>query len=103
MITIQVAILIGAMSGFITYHAMMRKKIDQAFQKGASFGLKEGFDSGFPQGVILAARNFREELKPFGIVFDKDVSVEQTRPGMFKIQTFVEVTRPGQDQAQEET
>lgn len=96
-ITFQVAVMVGAMAGFITYHLLMRKKVDQAFQKGCEFGLKEGFECGFPQGVVLAGRNFRDELKKIGVVFDKEISILATRPGMYKIQTFVEVTRPGQD------
>lgn len=96
-ISFQVAVLVGAMAGFITYHLLLRKKIDEAFQKGCDFGLKEGFECGFPQGVVLAGRNFREELRQVGVVFDKEINIEQTRPGLYKIQTFVEVTRPGQD------
>lgn len=96
-ITFQIAVMVGAMAGFITYHFLLRKKVDQAFQKGCEFGLKEGFECGFPQGVVLAGRNFRDELKQVGVIFDKEINIEQTRPGLYKILTFVEVTRPGQD------
>jgi hypothetical protein len=96
-ISIQAAVAIGALVGFIAYHVLLRKKIEEAFQKGCAFGLKEGFECGFPQGVVLAGRNFREELRQVGVVFDKEINIEQTRPGLYKIQTFVEVTRPGQD------
>lgn len=96
-VSVHVATLIGCMAGFITYHFLMRKVIAKAFEKGAQFGLKEGFESGFPQGVVLAGRNFREELRQIGVVFDKEINIEQTKPGLYKIQTFVEVTRPGQD------
>lgn len=94
----QVSILIGAAVGYITYHLVLRKKLDEAFQKGVTFGLKEGFECGFPQGVVLTARNLRAELATIGIIIDKDVKIgPDTRPGLYKIQTFVEVKFPGQD------
>lgn len=96
-ISFQVAVLVGAAAGFITYHILLRKKLKESWESGCEFGLKEGFESGFPQGVVLAGRNFRDELRQIGVVFDKEINIDQTRPGLYKIQTFVEVTRPGQD------
>lgn len=97
-ISLQVAVFIGAAVGFIVYHLLWKKKAEQSFQKGVSFGLKEGFEAGFPQGVVLTARNLRAELKQIGVIVDKDINISpDTRPGLYKIQTLVEVKFPGQD------
>lgn len=97
-ISFQVAVIVGAMAGFITYHFLLRKAIDQAFKRGSEFGIKEGLDAGFAQGVVLSIRGLRQDLKPIGVIVDKDVTItNDARPGLYKLQTFVEIVVPGQD------
>jgi hypothetical protein len=95
------AIIIGALVGFVVYNLLLRKKLNQAFESGAAFGIKEGFDSGFPQGVVLSARNIRSQLAEHGIDMEKEIDIEETQPGLYKILAFVEVKRPGQDDVTE--
>ena len=94
----QLSILLGAAVGYIVFHFCWKKKAEAAFQKGVNFGLKEGFECGFPQGVVLSTRNMRVELAKIGVILDKDITIgPDTRPGLYKIQTYVEVKFPGQD------